>query len=71
MGHNRFELNGRVAVVVGGTSGIGRTLALGNQCYRMFGAIWIRNYTFLTLGMHAAKNQCSCRYEGVAFEGVF
>lgn len=50
MGHNRFELNGRVAVVVGGTSGIGRTLALGNQCYRMFGAIWIRNYTFLTLG---------------------
>lgn len=29
MGKNRFELNGRVAVVVGGTSGIGRTLALG------------------------------------------
>lgn len=29
MGNNRFELNGRFAVVVGGTSGIGRTLALG------------------------------------------
>jgi NAD(P)-dependent dehydrogenase (short-subunit alcohol dehydrogenase family) len=29
MGNNRFELNGRVAVVIGGTSGIGRTLALG------------------------------------------
>jgi NAD(P)-dependent dehydrogenase (short-subunit alcohol dehydrogenase family) len=29
MAHNRLELNGRVAVVIGGTSGIGRTLALG------------------------------------------
>lgn len=29
MGSDRFDLSGRVAVVVGGTSGIGRTLALG------------------------------------------
>jgi NAD(P)-dependent dehydrogenase (short-subunit alcohol dehydrogenase family) len=29
MGHKLLELTGRVAVVVGGTSGIGRTLALG------------------------------------------
>src|SRR5262252_5096315 len=29
MSKNLFSLNGRVAVVVGGTSGIGRVLALG------------------------------------------
>ncbi|MEO7190726.1 MAG: SDR family oxidoreductase [Vicinamibacterales bacterium] len=29
MGHSPFDLSGRVAVVIGGTSGIGRTLALG------------------------------------------
>jgi NAD(P)-dependent dehydrogenase (short-subunit alcohol dehydrogenase family) len=29
MGHPLFDLTGRIAVVVGGTSGIGRTLALG------------------------------------------
>ncbi len=29
MGYSRLELNGKVAVVIGGTSGIGRTLALG------------------------------------------
>ena len=29
MSHDLFNLHGRVAVVVGGTSGIGRVLALG------------------------------------------
>jgi NAD(P)-dependent dehydrogenase (short-subunit alcohol dehydrogenase family) len=29
MGYSRLELNGRVAVVIGGSSGIGRTIALG------------------------------------------
>lgn len=29
MGYNRLELDGKVAVVIGGTSGIGRTLARG------------------------------------------
>ena len=29
MSHSLFDLSGRIAVVVGGTSGIGRTLALG------------------------------------------
>ena len=29
MGYSRVDLNGRVAVVIGGSSGIGRTLALG------------------------------------------
>jgi len=29
MGYSRLELKGRVAVVIGGSSGIGRTIALG------------------------------------------
>src|SRR5947209_2789676 len=29
MGYSRLELNGKVAVVIGGSSGIGRTLAHG------------------------------------------
>ena len=29
MGYSRLELNGKVAVVIGGSSGIGRTIALG------------------------------------------
>jgi NAD(P)-dependent dehydrogenase (short-subunit alcohol dehydrogenase family) len=29
MGHNQLDLNGKVAVVIGGNSGIGRTIAIG------------------------------------------
>jgi len=29
MGYNKLDLNGKAAVVIGGTSGIGRAIALG------------------------------------------
>ena len=41
MSHKLFDLTGRTAVVIGGTSGIGRTLALGFAHVAIIAAVLI------------------------------